>query len=336
MSRLVFAFFPLLFPAPARASAVDLHLHLPMIEKDVRAADLEKADVRLAVAVLYAPPVLSQLRGGYARELLRQAARVRAWAAKDPRVGIVTSPEEAERIVSSKDWRLGLVLAVEGAGGADSEEKLDRLWDAGVRMLTITHFKDTRWGGAADVRYWPLPSCRPGGEPDLDRGPGLGDPALLDWAVRKGLLLDFTHASDKTVTEAAARHPELPLLFTHAAARDLTPCERALSPELLKEVRRSGGLVGLTVSANYLGAGPGALRHHARVLKNFAGPERVVLGSDFNGVIKTVPGAASPADYAGILEELRSAGLPVERSAEAFVEFWKRSVNVSGSRSRRP
>ncbi len=325
MSRLVFGLLPLLFSLPAAASAIDLHLHLPMIEEQVRLADLEKADVRLAAAVLYAPPVLSQLRGGYARSLLRQAAGVRRWAARDPRVTIVTSPEEAEAVLKSKEWRLGLVLSVEGAGGADSPDKLQRLWDAGVRVLTITHFVDTRWGGAAKVRYWPRSTCRPGGRPDERRGAGLSERGaqLLDWAAAKGLLIDFTHASDATVRDAARRRPRMPLLFTHQAARELTPCERTVSAELLREVRRSGGLVGLTVADNYAGEDWPA---HARALAREAGAERVVLGSDFNGLIATSPGAEGPADYAAVLGRMREAGLPVERSAEAFVAFWRRSL----------
>ena len=46
-------------PSPSRASAIDLHLHLPMIEEQVRLEDLKAADMRLVVVPLYATPVLS-------------------------------------------------------------------------------------------------------------------------------------------------------------------------------------------------------------------------------------------------------------------------------------
>jgi microsomal dipeptidase-like Zn-dependent dipeptidase len=319
-------------------SAIDLHLHLPMIEEQVRLPDLEAADMRLVVVPLYATPVLSQLRGGYARALLRQIAQVERWAAKDPRVAVVRTPDEAEAVLASKEWRLGLILAVEGAGGADTPERLDRLWDRGVRMLTIAHFTDTRWGGAASVRYWPFASCVPGGKPDARRnarGLTAEGEKLAGYAVEKGLILDLTHSSDKTVTDLARRHPELPLMFSHQAARELTPCERTISPELLREVKRSGGMVGLALAANYAGADRASLMRHAAVLARETGPQAVAIGSDFNGVIGLIDGVPGPSAYGLVLKELAAAGIPATAGAESFVRFWRRTNDVR-NRTRRP
>lgn len=314
-------------PAPALAAGIDLHLHLPMIEDRARVKDLEAADVRLIVAVAYAPPVLSQLRGGYAREVLRQFGRIERWAAKDPRVKVVRTPDEAEAILKSKEWGLGVILAAEGAGGADTPERLERLWERGLRVLTIAHFTDSAWGGAAAVRYWPRATCVPGGKPDERRNPkGLTPEGerLVAWAAAKGLLLDLTHSSDKTAMDLARLRPDMPLLFTHEAARELTPCERTIPPELLREVARSGGLVGLTLSANYAGPDLEALKKHAALLRRDAGDARVVIGSDFNGVIRPIPGAAGPENYREALKALRPGG------AEAFVDFWRRSLRTAG------
>ncbi len=328
----------MLSPAPAFASAIDLHLHLPMIEKQVKLKDLEAADVRLIVAVAYAPPILSQLlRGGYANEVLRQFAKIERWAARDPRVIMVRTPDEAEAVLKSKEWRLGVILAAEGAGGADTIPRLETLWSAGLRMLTIAHFKSTSWGGAAAVRYWPWASCVPGGKDNGRRSPrGLSKEGerLADWAVAKGLLLDLTHASDKTAADLARLHPGLPLLFSHEAARELTPCERTIPPELLREVKRSKGMVGMTMAANYAGGNMESLLKHAALLARDAGPETVAIGSDFNGLIDPIEGASYPGDYALILKKLRSAGIPADRSAEAFVEFWR--LSGAGSKTRRP
>lgn len=318
----------LLSPSAVQASAIDLHLHLPMIEDQVKLADLEAADVRLVAAVLYAPPVLSQLRGGYARALFRQIRKIERWAARDPRVAIVRTPDEAEAVLRSKEWRLGVILAVEGAGGADTPERLDRLWDRGVRMLTIAHFKDSAWGGAAAVRYWPMPTCVPGGEDAGRRNlKGLSEKGarLVDYAAAKGLLLDLTHASDRTAFGVALRRPELPLLFTHEAFREYTPCERTISRELLREVKRSRGLVGVTLAGNYAGKDLASVVRHARAIADEAGAGSVAVGSDFNGLIRRVDGAAGPSDYPAVLEALEEAGIPARGSAEAFTAFWRRS-----------
>lgn len=317
-----------LAPVSAHASAIDLHLHLPMIEDSVKLEDLKAADMRLIVAVAYAPPVISQLRGGYARSLLRQFDKIEKWAAKDPRVAIVRTPDEAEEVLKSKEWRLGVILAAEGAGGADAPEKLDRLWARGLRMLTFSHFIDSRWGGAAEVRYGPFSDCVPGGEDSGRRNTrgltGRGK-KLVHQAVSMGLILDLTHASDKSVTDVAALHPELPLLFSHEAARELTPCERTISAEQLREVRRSRGLVGLALAANYAGKDMPSLMKHAAILARDAGPAAVVIGSDFNGLISRIDGVPGPAGYAAVLKELKAAGIPADRGAEAFVSLWRRT-----------
>lgn len=347
------AVFLLFCAARVQAAAVDLHAHILMDEafpgvfsgrpsgapagvksrkgrfrNQVSLKDLEAADVRLVAASLYAPPVFSWLKGGTHKALLKQIAALEAWAAEDPRVRLVRSPDEAEAVLKSKEWGLGVLVAVEGSHGADTEERLEALWDKGMRLLTIAHFEDGPWAGAAKVRYFPRPTCKPGRE-DRRRNPKgllpLGE-TLAAYAVKKGLLLDLAHSSDKTVSDLAARHPGLPLLFTHEAARELTSCERMVSTEQLKEVKRSRGMVGVTFAAGYVGEDIPALVRHAEVIAREAGPEAVALGSDYNGFISRVEGAADSRGYAPVLQALKDAGIPADGSAEAFVALWRRAL----------
>lgn len=343
----------LLAPVRADAAAADLHVHLrmdaavPLLFRgepgegpaqvggrrsrrvnQVSLKDLEAANVRLVAGALYAPALLSQLRGGYYKTLLKQAAALETWVAKHPRVTLVRTPEEAEAVVKSKEWRLGIVLAVEGTHGIGTAERLDGLWDKGVRMLTIAHFKDGAWGGAAKVRYFPKSTCIPGGKPDARRSAvgltPLGE-TMVDRAARKGLLIDLTHSSDLAVKDLVRRHPGLPLLFSHQAARELTPCERMISPEQLREVKRSRGLVGLTFASGYVGKDIPALVRHAQALAREAGAEAVALGSDYNGFISRVAGAEDSRGYATVLQALSEVGIPADKSAEAFVNYWQRT-----------
>lgn len=347
-----------LLPSRALGAAADLHVHLLMggsvplffatppssepvkvdrherLKNQVSLKDLEAANVRLVAATLYSPAVYAWRFGGHHRHLLKQIASLEAWAVQDPRITVVKSPEDLEAVLRSKDWRLGILIAAEGAGGADTTERLDRLHERGLRLLTITHFTDTAWGGTADVHYWPKPSCVPDGEVDFSlsaSGLSKTGETLLAHAVNKGVMVDFTHSSDKTVRDAARRFPDMPLLFTHEAYRGYTPCERTISAELLKEVKRSRGLVGLTVAADYVGEDMAALLRHARALAEHAGPERVALGTDFNGTIRRVEGVPDSSGLPLLLKELRSAGIPADRGAEAFLDVWKRSLRGSTS-----
>jgi microsomal dipeptidase-like Zn-dependent dipeptidase len=349
-----------LLPGLAHGSAADLHAHLLMdasvpgvfrghaghgakakdrrdrFRNQIQLKDLEAADVRLLAATMYTPAVWSQLRGGYTRSLNKQLDALDAWVRTDPRVSIVRTPEEAEAVVRAPDWRLGVIVAVEGAGGADTPAKLDKLWDRGLRLITVAHFADTAWGGAADVRYWPRPSCKPGGTDSGKRnrlGVAKKGQALMDYAVAKGFLLDLTHSSDNTVLDVARRFPALPLLFTHQASRDITPCERTISDELLREVKRSHGMVGLTVSSNYIGEDVAALLKHATIFAREAGPEAVALGTDFNGTITRVEGVPDSSGLPLLIAELKKNGIPADHSAEAFVAYWTRAWAARGSES---
>lgn len=353
-----------LLPCAVHAAAIDLHLHLRMdsslpgifrghpTEEPVRVAnrrsrfsnqvslkDLEAADVRLVMAALYAPTGISHLRGGYAKALFKQISSVEDWVAKHPRAALVRTPEEAEAVLKSKDWKLGVILSMEGSHAVDSLERLDGFWDRGLRMLTIAHFVDSPWAGAAAVRYWPFSNCVPGGKVNAARNSlGLTElgGALADRAVEKGLILDLTHSSDRTVLDLAARHPGLPLMFSHQAARELTPCERTLPAELAREVRRSRGIVGLTFAASYLGEDLSAFLRHAELIAREAGPEAIALGSDYNGFIPRIEGAADSSGYSLVLKGLSEAEIPAARSAEAFVEFWRRTLAYGRSRGAKP
>ncbi|MBI3289637.1 MAG: membrane dipeptidase [Elusimicrobia bacterium] len=351
----------LLLAAHAQAAAIDLHAHLFMdvalpgvfhghptreparvsgraarFVNQVSLKDLEAANVRLVAAALYAPAVLSQFKGGYHRTLLRQIKTVERWAAGDSRIAIVRSPEEAEAVLKSQEWRLGVIIAAEGTHGVESLERLDALWERGLRMLTLAHFVDSRWAGAAAVTYWPRSECVPGGkDPGRRNAKGLTAPGekLVDRAVAKGLILDLTHSSDRTVSGVASRHPGLPLMFSHQAARELTPCERTISPELLREVRRSRGMVGITLASNYVGEDMASFLLHAAAIAREAGPDAVAIGSDYNGLIRRVEGAADSSGYAAALKGLEAAGIPALNSAEAFVGFWRRTL-AYGARPR--
>lgn len=360
MKSLLFALA--LAAAPARAAVVDFHLHLRMdaglpllfrgyptegpgsarkgselFKNQVSLKDLREADVRLVMATLYAFPVVSQLRGGYLRELKRQARAVRDWA--DLQQGgavLVRTPEEAEAVLKGKNPRLGLILAVEGTHGVLSKADLDSLWDEGVRMLTITHLEDSPWAGAAAVHYFPRGDCKRGSPPNLNRGvlglTPLGR-ELLPEAVKKGFLIDLAHASDKTFEEARALLPGLPFIYSHEVERGLTPCERSVSREELEDLKKTGGMVGLMFRAAYAGARLEDLTEQAGALAALAGPENLALGSDFNGFIDRPDALANTDGLVPLLKGFDAAGLgAVRRSAERFVSMWKGYSATSSGR----
>jgi microsomal dipeptidase-like Zn-dependent dipeptidase len=307
-------------PAPARTET-------SLLENQLSLKDFRAGDIRLIAATLYAVPVVSQLRGGYLAELRRQIRAVKEWI-RTQGLSLVNSPDEAERICREPSHSLGVVLAVEGTHGIVTEEAVETLYEDGVRLLTISHLVDSPWSGAADVRYWPFSEGNPHGEAITRRNPlGLTKlgARLLKTAVRRGMLVDLTHASDQAFRDVVELFPELPLLFTHQCVRDVTPNERAISSDQLRHLAATGGMTGLFFSSQFMGPGIEDLVEHARAIARDAGPGALALGSDFNGLTPRVKGVANSEGYAAVLDALEKEGLKAVRtSAESFTELWRR------------
>ncbi len=316
------------YPTESPASAAS---ERAILDNALCLADFARADVRLIAATCYALPVLSQLRGGYLAELRGQLRATKDWAQAHG-LEVVASPDQAEAVLRSPRHRLGVLLAVEGTHGVVSEEGLDALREEGVRMLTISHLKDSPWAGAAAVRYWPFSDGNPYG-PEIARRNRLGltelGRRLLGRAVDKGFLIDLTHCSDRSVEEAFALHPRRPFLFTHQSAREITPNERSISSAQLRRLAESGGMTGLFFSSQFMGPGIEDLVRHALVMAREAGPASLALGTDFNGFVPRVRGAGTSAGYARVLDALEAAGLRgVRESAESFVKLWRRCLGA--------
>lgn len=180
--------------------------------------------------------------------------------------------------------------------------RVDRLWARGVRMLALAHVMDTPLAGSGTGH-------RAGGLT------GLGREAIAE-LERVGVLVDLAHASTTAIREA------LPLLrrpfvlshtgFTALAAgrsrwRRYAPATRNLPDDVVREAGEAGGLIGVTLATDLIGGR--SMDHVVRAFAHaveLAGPERVALGSDFDGALRM------PFDVTGLpalTQALLDAGL---------------------------
>jgi len=125
-----------------------------------------------------------------------------------------------------------------------------------------------------------------------------------------------------------------PLVASHSGAHALCPASRNLTDAQLDAIGSSGGLVGIVFATVFLRSDfrddpntPLALiAEHARYVADRIGPERVALGSDFDGA--TVP--AELGDVAGLpklVETLRRAGFSEEEIEAICWHNWRRVLN---------
>jgi len=230
---------------------------------------------------------------------LYQAARLHRFArASGGRLTVVRSAADLRAYMDRRRTEPAItagLLAVEGAHALDGDlANLDRLYDAGVRMMAPSHFFDTEVGGSAH-------GLAQGGLTDLGRR----------WLARmeeRRMIVDLAHASPAAFSQALALASR-PVVVSHTGVRGTCDNPRNLSDDQLRGVALGGGLVGIGYwELAVCGSTPAAIAKAFAHAKGVIGAEHLALGSDFDGAVRT------PFDATG-LDRLIEALL-----AEGFTE----------------
>jgi len=186
------------------------------------------------------------------------------------------------------------LLSIEGAQAFDGrEENVDVLFDAGVRMVGLTHFVDNEVGGSASGE-------EKGGLTDFGR-------RLLRRMEDKGIVIDLAHASARLLDEAVEACRTAPVV-SHTGACAACPNERNLTDAQLKKVASKGGVIGVGFWKTATGGtDAAAIARSLAAVVNAAGVRHTALGSDFDGAVP------APFDATGvplITQALLDLGLP--------------------------
>lgn len=215
------------------------------------------------------------------------------------------------------EGKLSAMLTVEeGAVCGGDTEKLCRLYDMGVRMLTLT------WNFPNELG-WPnlqrkLREQSPEAylhTPDTENGLTEKGREFVVKMEELGMLPDVSHLSDAgfyDVLETAKK----PFVASHSNARALCPCVRNLTDDMIRRLAERGGVMGLNYCADFLQEvppgteNPGTIEavvRHARHIAATGGIEVLGLGSDFDGIDthRELPGAQSMEK---LWEALRRSG----------------------------
>jgi microsomal dipeptidase-like Zn-dependent dipeptidase len=206
---------------------------------------------------------------------LARFAGERTRAGEDARAGGVSQPKGGARVAA--------LLGVEGAHALDGEvANLDRLFDAGVRMMAPVHFFDNEWGGSAH-------GARKGGLTEQGR-------ELVRRMEAKGVAVDLAHASAQTIDDVLAAATR-PVVVSHTGVRGSCDNERNIDDERVRRIAATGGVVGIGFwETATCGTDAAAIARAIRYAANLVGARHVALGSDFDGAVTT------PFDATGLAQ----------------------------------
>ncbi len=166
-------------------------------------------------------------------------------------------------------------LGIEGAQALQGDlNNLEVVYNAGVRMIGLTHFYDNAVGGSAH-------GVNKGGITPF------GKKLVAEMEKRK-IYIDLSHASEQLIEDVLS-FAKRPILVSHTGVKGTCNNIRNLSDKHLKQIAETGGLVGIAMFKQAI-CGTKAV-DVAKAIKyaiDLIGAEHVALGSDFDGAIASV------------------------------------------------
>lgn len=188
--------------------------------------------------------------------------------------------------------KLSAMLTVEeGAVCKGEVEKLRKLYEMGVRMMTLT------WNYSNEIGFPNLDSAREEEKDFLyiaDTVNGLTERGreIVTVMEELGMIVDVSHLSDAgfyDVLECTKK----PFVASHSNARSMCRCVRNLTDDMLRHLAERGGCTGLNYCPDFLKEVPygeknpgtvAAIVEHAKHIVNVGGMDILGLGSDFDGI----------------------------------------------------
>ena len=204
-----------------------------------------------------------------------------------------------------------------------TQQLFNRLYNRGFRILAFTHFVDSEFGGSntgigdlsVNAPYGPY---EPSGASwdGLPRGKKLGISdagiKLVELMFEHGVLPDVAHASDgllDAITDLGNSYQK-PIISSHSGFRVFNPQHRNLTDEQVLTIARTGGVIGVGLSKNFVAGDQPidvarAFRYLVDLIDNaqlhrygdnqqdiIRGIDTVALGSDYDGGIEVTVDSA--------------------------------------------
>jgi membrane dipeptidase len=225
-----------------RAIVVDTHndVTTPMTNDDYDLSGTPPTPYRTSIArmkqggltaeffSLYVKPWYVE-HGGAARRTLDMIDSVYRAVERNPRdLMIATSAADIRR--AKRQRKIAALMGIEGGHAIeDSLATLREFYRLGVRYMTLTWNNTNNWADAGR------------GEKKHDGLSDFGKEVVREMN-RLGMLIDVSHVSDKTMSDALDVS-KAPIIASHSSARALSNVPRNIPDDLLKRIAKNGGVV---------------------------------------------------------------------------------------------
>ncbi len=239
--------------------------------------------------------------GSLLERAIYQADKLQEFAKmSDGQFRVITNKTELEAALGDRaggaNVTMGL-LAVEGAHTLEGHlANLDRLEEAGFRIIGLHHFFDNELGSSLH---------------------GEGEVGLTDFGrqvvaeiERRGMVLDLAHSSPRVAMDAL-QMSDMPVVVSHTGIFSHCKTKRNFPDQLMKEVANAGGVVGIGFWAKVTcDDSPKGIAGAIRAAVDLLGDDHVSLGSDWDGTVQV---AMDPSELSALTQALMDAGFSDEQ-----------------------
>jgi microsomal dipeptidase-like Zn-dependent dipeptidase len=190
---------------------------------------------------------------------------------------IIRNQDDLAMLVAAREQGQPLVgglLALEGAQPLEGRlDNLQRLFDAGYRMIGLAHFFDNEVAGSmhGEEKY---------GLTALGR-------QVVERAEAMGMVIDLAHASPAAVSDVFDMATR-PLVVSHGGVRAVCDANRNLTNDQLQRLAANGGVIGIGYwEAAVCDSSPAGIVAAMNHVRDTIGIQHIALGSDFDGAVTT-------------------------------------------------
>lgn len=206
----------------------------------------------------------------------------------------------ADLAAAQTERKTAAFLTVEGADLLPDKAALERAWQAGVRLITLTWNHRNRYGCSARLDQ---SECLTAAGRDFVRACEAGK-----------IILDVSHLSDAGFYDLL-RTAQRPIVASHSNSRALCPSFRNLTDEMFREIADMGGVVGINLCPAFLhsdgdrvGADLTDIVRHIEHFLELGGEKTICMGADWDGIDSLPRGVESVASVPRIREALAARG----------------------------
>lgn len=181
-----------------------------------------------------------------------------------------------EALNINSQGKIAAIIGVEGGYHIENSiDKLDTLYNAGMRYMTITWNNSSSWAiSAKDPRS------------EIQGLSNFGK-QVIRTMDSLGVIIDVSHTGIRTIQDIL-KETKNPIVATHSGARSVYDHYRNLYDWQIQDIANSGGVIGVVFYPYFLNGSSNAsiddVIKHIDHIANLVGTDYVAIGSDFDGI----------------------------------------------------